>query len=77
MIASLALVQKLVVTMTMPVSVYLKMQDIDDDASTQQYLRSSNQEGSHNKRAAGQTAFVVQGAPWEQQQSNQPKLVIS
>jgi len=48
------------------------MQDIDDDTSTQQYLRSSNQEGSHSKRAAGQTGFVVQGAPWEQQQSNHP-----
>ncbi len=45
------------------------MQDIDDDSSTQQYLRSSKQEGSHGKRAGpGQTGFVVAGAPWEQQQ---------
>jgi len=42
------------------------MQDIDDDASTHQYIRSSHSEGSNAKRTAGQTGFVVAGAPWEQ-----------
>jgi len=47
------------------------MQDIDDDASTHQYVRSSNQESSGGKRGPGQTGFVVQGAPWEQQPAQQ------
>lgn len=44
------------------------MQDMDDNDSSQQYLRSSKQEGQHNHRNAGQPGFVVAGAPWEQQQ---------
>lgn len=44
------------------------MQDMDDEDSSQQYLRSSKQEGQHNNhRNPRQTGFVVQGAPWEPQ----------
>jgi len=44
------------------------MQDMDDEDSSQQYLRSSKQEGQHNnRRNPRQTGFVVQGAPWEPQ----------
>lgn len=45
-----------------------QMQDMDDNDSSQQYLRSSKQEGQHNHRNAGQPGFVVAGAPWEHQQ---------
>jgi hypothetical protein len=54
------------------------MQDIDDNDSSQQYLRSSKQEGQHNNnRNAGQTGFIVQGAPWEQQPGNQRVPVVA
>ena len=44
-----------------------QMQDMDDNDSSQQYVRSSKHEGQHNnQRNAGQTGFIVQGAPWEQ-----------
>lgn len=42
------------------------MQDIDDNDSSQQYLRSSKPEG-HFQRSPGQPGFIVAGAPWEQQ----------
>lgn len=41
------------------------MQDMDDNDSSQQYLRSSKQEGHSNHRAGpGQRGFVVADAPW-------------
>lgn len=41
------------------------MQEMDDEDSSHQYLRSSKQEGQHNHRAVpGQPGFVVAGAPW-------------
>jgi hypothetical protein len=47
------------------------MQDIDDNDSSQQYLRSSKQEGHFNQRNPGQSGFIVAGAPWEQQSQYQ------
>ncbi|EFX88840.1 hypothetical protein DAPPUDRAFT_234231 [Daphnia pulex] len=47
------------------------MQDIDDNDSSQQYLRSSKPEGHFNQRNPGQTGFIVAGAPWEQQPQGQ------
>ena len=42
-----------------------QMQDMDDNDSSQQYLRSSKQEGHSNHRAGpGQRGFVVADAPW-------------
>lgn len=43
------------------------MQDIDDNDSSQQYVRSSKQDGHYNQRNTGQSGFIVAGAPWEQQ----------
>ena len=45
------------------------MQDIDDNDSSQQYLRPPKQDGHHNHRnpGPGQPGFIVAGAPWEQQ----------
>ncbi|XP_057372624.1 vigilin-like [Daphnia carinata] len=43
------------------------MQDIDDNDSSQQYLRAPKQEGQYNQRNPGQPGFIVAGAPWEQQ----------
>ena len=42
------------------------MQDMDDEDSSQQYLRSWKQEGQNNHRSGpGQHGgFVVDGAPW-------------
>lgn len=45
------------------------MQDIDDNDSSQQYIRSSKQESY--QRSSGQTGFIVAGAPWEQQVQHQ------
>jgi len=54
------------------------MQDMDDEDSSQQYLRSSKQEGQHNNhRNPGQTGFIVQGAPWEQQHGSQRMPVVA
>lgn len=43
------------------------MQDIDDNDSSQQYVRAPKQEGHYNQRKPGQPGFIVAGAPWEQQ----------
>ncbi len=44
------------------------MQDIDDNDSSQQYLRSSKQDGHYQRNPGpGQPGFIVAGAPWEQQ----------
>lgn len=41
------------------------MQDMDDNDSSLQYLRSSKHEGQNNHRGGpGQPGFVVAGAPW-------------
>lgn len=43
------------------------MQDMDENDSSQQYIRSSKQDSSHRERGGGQSGFVVAGAPWENQ----------